>query len=145
MWDAGCFGVRHVGKVVRFDEVRGYGFVAPDIGGDDVFLHVNDLEVDKRKVKPGVQVSFEIEEGNRGKFATEVRLADAPPKLHSDVGDDDGAAIGDDYFDVLTPEEFLHIVTEKLLRITPALNAQQILEVRSGFEQLARKQGWIDA
>lgn len=137
--------MRHSGKVVRFDEVRGYGFVAPDIGGEDVFLHANDLEVEKRRVKPGVQVSFEIEEGSRGKFATEVRLADSPVKSHSDGLDDDANAIGDDYFDVLTSEEFLHIATEKLLRVNPPLNAQQILEVRSSFEQLARKQGWIDS
>lgn len=138
--------MRHSGKVVRFDETRGYGFVAPDAGGEDVFLHANDLEIDKRQVRPGVRVSFEIEEGDRGKFATEVRLStDSPARSHSGTDADDANSMGDDYFDVLSPEEFLQIVTEKLLRVTPPLNAQQILEVRSSFEQLARTQGLIDS
>jgi cold shock CspA family protein len=137
--------VRATGKVVRFDEVRGYGFIAPDIGGDDVFLHVNDLEIEKRQAKPGAKVSFSIEEGNRGKFATEVRLStDVAPTSHPAAGVED-ISPSDDYFDVLTAEEFLHVATEKLLRVSPPLNAQQILEVRSSFEELARKQGWIDA
>ena len=30
-------GIMLTGKVIRFDEVRGYGFIAPDGGGEDVF------------------------------------------------------------------------------------------------------------
>jgi cold shock CspA family protein len=63
------------GRVIRFDEIRGYGFITPDGGGGDIFLHVNDLEVDKDKVKRGTRVVFEVEEGGRGKFATLVRFA----------------------------------------------------------------------
>jgi cold shock protein len=137
--------LRVAGKIVRFDEMRGYGFISPDTGGDDVFLHANDLEMDKRQAKPGARVSFEIEEGNRGQFATEVRLAPGAAPTSGTTADGDATAPADDYFDVLTSEEFLHAVTEKLLRITPPLNAQQILEVRSSFAELARKHGLIDS
>jgi cold shock CspA family protein len=140
------YDVRATGKVVRFDEARGYGFIAPDNSGEDVFLHANDLEMEKRQVKPGARVSFEIEEGNRGKFATEVRLStEAAPPSHRDSDGDDVLSPADDYFDVLTIEEFRHAVTEKLLHITPPLSAPQILSVRSSFEELARKQGLIDS
>jgi CspA family cold shock protein len=138
--------VRATGKVVRFDEARGYGFIAPDNSGEDVFLHANDLEMEKRQAKPGARVTFEVEEGNRGKFATEVRLStDAAPPDHQDSDGADALSPADDYFDVLTVEEFRHAVTEKLLHITPPLTAPQILSVRSSFEELARKQGLIDS
>jgi CspA family cold shock protein len=138
--------VRATGRVVRFDEARGYGFIAPDNSGEDVFLHANDLEMEKRQAKPGARVTFEVEEGNRGKFATEVRLStDAAPPDHHDSDGADALSPTDDYFDVLTVEEFRHAVTEKLLHITPPLTAPQILSVRSSFEELARKQGLIDS
>ena len=132
-------------KVVRFDEVRGYGFITPDFGGDDVFLHANDLEIEKHLAKRGAAVSFEVEEGDRGKFATHVRLSVDAPSSRPAPRDDDDNAGGDDYFDVLTSEEFLHIATERLLLISPPLTGEQILAVRNSFEQLARKQGLIDS
>ncbi|TDK98846.1 cold shock domain-containing protein [Mycobacterium paragordonae] len=132
--------MRVTGRIVRFDGVRGYGFITPDIGGEDVFLHVNDLEVEKNRAVRGAQVSFEIDEGNRGKFAREVRLSNSSGPV-----DDDQSVTGDEYFDVLSPEEFRQTITEKLLHITPALNAQQILAVRSSFEEVARKHGLIDS
>jgi len=132
--------VRVTGRIVRFDGVRGYGFITPDIGGEDVFLHVNDLEVEKNRVVRGARVSFEIDEGNRGKFAREVRLSNVSAPV-----DDDPSVAGDEYFDVLSPEEFRQTITEKLLHITPALNAQQILAVRSSFEEVARKHGLVDS
>ena len=138
--------MRVSGKIVRFDDVRGYGFITPDAGGDDVFLHANDLEMEKRLAVRGARVSFEIEEGDRGKVAAQVRLsADSVPSRPPVSDIDDPNAANDDYFDVLSSEEFLHLITEKLLHITPPLNAQQILAVRSSFEQLARQQGLIDS
>lgn len=137
--------MRVSGKVVRFDEVRGYGFITPDFGGEDVFLHANDLEMDKHLAKRGAAVSFEVEEGERGKFATHVRASVETAQSRPAPRDDDDSAGADDYFDVLTSEEFLHIATERLLLITPPLTGQQILAIRNSFEELARKQGLIDS
>ncbi|WP_253861477.1 cold-shock protein [Mycobacterium asiaticum] len=132
--------------MVRFDDVRGYGFITPDVGGEDVFLHANDLEMDKRQARAGARVSFEIEEGARGKFATQVHLAtDAGSAKPRHKDDDEAFPGGDEYFDVLSADEFRHTITEKLLHITPALSAQQILAVRSSFEEVARKHGLIDS
>ncbi|WP_253900432.1 cold-shock protein [Mycobacterium asiaticum] len=125
---------------MRFDGVRGYGFITPDIGGEDVFLHVNDLEMEKQRAVRGAQVSFEIDEGDRGKFARGVR-----PANDNGAAFDDASSAGDEYFDVLSADEFRHMITEKLLHITPALNAEQILAVRSSFEEVARKHGLIDS
>jgi len=67
------------GKVVHFDTNRGFGFLAPDNGGSDVFLHVNDVNIDEELLKPGAQVEFSVEETDRGTKATNLRvLAEAP-------------------------------------------------------------------
>lgn len=140
--------MRVTGKVVRFDDVRGYGFISPDIGGDDVFLHANDLEMEKPLAKPGVKVSFGIEEGARGKFATAVRLADSAASTSSaGASHIEGTFAGgdaDEYYDVLSVEQFRHLVTEMLLHLAPPVTGPQIVVLRDNLEKLARKQGWIE-
>jgi cold shock protein len=140
----GC-DVRITGKVIRFDAVRGYGFISPDVGGEDVFLHVNDLEFEKPLARAGARVSFEILDGDRGKFATAVRLATKAATANAtSTHEVDSVDESDDYYDVLSAAEFRHLVTEILLQISPSIAGDQIIAVRSEFEKLARKQGWID-
>lgn len=136
--------MRVTGKVVRFDDIRGYGFIAPDIGGDDVFLHANDLEMEKSLARPGARVSFEIEDGPRGKFATAVRLGQATP-AHADDRSNDSLLAADEYYDVLSVVELKHSVTEILLDIAPAITGEQIKQIRTKFETLARKHGWVES
>jgi cold shock protein len=142
--DEGC-KVTVTGKIIRFDEIRGYGFISPDQGGEDVFLHVNDLEIEKPLARPGTRVSFSIEEGERGQFATSVRLANnAPNAVTRNDPADDTTAVGDDYYDVLSVKEFHHTVTEMLLHLSRPLAGDQIIQARASLEQLARKHGWIE-
>jgi cold shock CspA family protein len=63
-----------VGKVVKFDETRGFGFIAPRGGSEDVFLHVNDLLIPESLVRPGIMVEFDIDEGERGLKASNISL-----------------------------------------------------------------------
>ncbi|MFJ9038240.1 cold-shock protein [Streptomyces sp. NPDC102406] len=130
------------GRVVRFDGARGYGFIAPDDGGEDVFLHVNDLLVPESYLRTGLKVEFDIEEGDRGPKASSVRLAEgasAPVSVR-------GAADGDDVMcDVLRVDEFTNEVTELLLRAAPSLTGEQILAVRRELVQSGRKHGWVDS
>lgn len=142
------------GKVIRFDEVRGYGFVAPDLGGDDLFVHVNDLEIDKRLIAPGVQVEFIAEEGDRGLKASRLRLrnqvsttvSSAPERRTAETEQAGGnlAASPDDLCDVLTAEQLISELTESLLTAVPTLTAQQILAARTCVVTLARGHSWID-
>jgi cold shock CspA family protein len=135
--------VRVTGRIVRFDDIRGYGFISPDIGGDDIFLHANDLELDRALVKPATRVSFEIEDGPRGKFATSVQLPVGEPAQAVSRAEDTVLAF-DEYTDVLTVGEFRRTVTEILLEGAPTITGQQIQQVRMAFETLARKYGWVD-
>jgi CspA family cold shock protein len=135
--------VRVTGTIIRFDDVRGYGFISPDAGGEDVFLHVNDLEMDKPQARAGARVSFQIAEKDKGKFATGVRLA---PDTQEVQTKDDGApdSYTDDYYDVLSVAEFKHVVTELLLQLDRPVAGDQIVAIRAGLEALARKHRWIE-
>jgi len=31
------------GRIIRFDEIKGYGFISPSDGGEDIFVHANEL------------------------------------------------------------------------------------------------------
>ncbi len=57
------------GKVKWFNSNKGYGFIAPDDGKNDVFVHYSALEKSGvNTLAEGQKVSFEVEK-NKGKFA----------------------------------------------------------------------------
>jgi cold shock CspA family protein len=136
------------GKVIRFDEFRGYGFVAPDSGGEDVFLHVNDLQFDKRLLGPGALVEFDVEEGDRGLKASRVRMiskgTDRGTSARSEPRSESRAADDDMLCDVLSVKEFLEEVTETLLAAAPSITGEQIVHIRQRMAQVAHNHGWVE-
>jgi len=65
------------GTVKWFNDSKGYGFIAPQDGGADLFVHASALqESGLRSLAEGQAVSFEVEEGRKGLQATQIRLAD---------------------------------------------------------------------
>jgi CspA family cold shock protein len=144
--DEGGAGVTR-GSIVSFDRVKGYGFVAPETGGEDVFVHVNDLLIDKNFMVPGRVVQFTIEDGERGPKASRVTVAEPEPP----AGRVEARPVraehtgGDDECDVLSPGELEREVTERLLRAVPVLSGAQILDIRAQIVELARAHGWVDS
>lgn len=135
------------GKVIRFDAVRGYGFVAPDSGGEDVFIHVNDLDVDKHLISTGAVVEFEIEDGDRGPKASHARLLERGASERPSGESYSSAAIGageDGDCDILSAKEYRDEVTEALLGAAPTMTAEQVLRVRQRLVQLAGAHGWVE-
>lgn len=133
------------GSVVSFDRNKGYGFLAPEGGGEDVFVHVNDLLDDKNLMAPGVVVDFVVDEGDRGPKASRVTMVtapSAPSRSRPDHARTDPDT--DDLCDVLAADELEHELTESLLLVSPALTGPQILDIRKRVASIARTYGWIE-
>jgi len=68
----------NTGTVKWFNETKGYGFIQPDNGGKDVFVHVSAVErAGLRNLVEGQKISYEVEADRRsGKdSATNLRVA----------------------------------------------------------------------
>lgn len=62
------------GTVKWFNAEKGYGFIAQDGGGDDVFVHFSAIQADGyRSLDEAQRVEFEITQGPKGPQASDVR------------------------------------------------------------------------
>ncbi len=61
------------GTVKWFNEAKGFGFIQPQDGGEDVFVHHSAIQGDGFKtLAEGQKVTFDMENGPKGKLATNV-------------------------------------------------------------------------
>ena len=60
------------GKVKFFNTSKGFGFIADDESGQDIFVHVTGL---KQDIREGDSVVFDVTQGKKGLNAVNVRLA----------------------------------------------------------------------
>ncbi len=60
------------GKVKFFNETKGFGFITPNNGSKDIFVHVSGLQ---GTIKENDAVVYEVEEGKKGPNAINVKLA----------------------------------------------------------------------
>jgi len=73
-----------VGTVKFFNESKGYGFIAPEGGGQDAFVHISAVEQSgMRTLRENQRVSYELQEDRRGKMAA-VNLKDASDAAATD-------------------------------------------------------------
>ena len=64
---------RQTGTVKWFNDEKGFGFITPQDGGDDLFVHFKAIETDGFKsLKEGQRVSFVAEQGQKGMQAAQV-------------------------------------------------------------------------
>ena len=65
------------GTVKWFNNAKGYGFITPAEGGEDVFVHHTAINADGyRTLNEGQSVSYEVESGPKGLQATTVSVSD---------------------------------------------------------------------
>ncbi|NIP28742.1 MAG: cold-shock protein [Phycisphaerae bacterium] len=65
---------RETGVVKWFNDQKGYGFIARDAGGSDVFVHYSAIEGQGfRSLAEGQRVEFSVQQGQKGLNAADVR------------------------------------------------------------------------
>jgi CspA family cold shock protein len=82
-----------IGTVKFFNETKGYGFIQPDGGGNDAFVHITAVEsAGMRTLRENQRISFDLEQDRRGKMAaTNLKAADD----EAPAAQDDSAATGE--------------------------------------------------
>ena len=72
-----------IGTVKWFNDAKGFGFIEPEGGGDDVFAHFSAIQMDGfRTLKQGSRVRFEVVQGPKGQLAQNIASVDAALPLH---------------------------------------------------------------
>lgn len=64
-----------IGTVKFFNETKGFGFIQPEAGGNDLFIHISNIDPSEGTLREGQRVSYEIGQGRKGDEARHVRSA----------------------------------------------------------------------
>ena len=75
-----------IGTVKWFNDAKGFGFIEPEAGGDDVFAHFSAIQMEGfRTLKQGGKVSFELIQGPKGQLAQSISPIDGGAAGNADV------------------------------------------------------------
>ncbi len=68
------------GTVKWFNDAKGFGFIEPEAGGEDVFAHFSAIQMEGfRTLKQGSQVSFDLVQGPKGQLAQNITQLEGAP------------------------------------------------------------------
>jgi CspA family cold shock protein len=82
-----------IGTVKFFNETKGYGFIAPDGGGNDAFVHISAVERSgMRTLRQDQRVSYDLQQDNRGKMsAVNIQAAEESTQAEAGPANDEQA------------------------------------------------------
>ena len=63
---------KHKGTIKFFNAQKGFGFITPDSGGKDIFVHANNVKGDPKSLREGQKVEYVEGSGRKGPEATDV-------------------------------------------------------------------------
>ncbi|MCV2369295.1 cold-shock protein [Roseateles oligotrophus] len=70
-----------LGTVKWFNDAKGFGFIEPEAGGEDVFAHFSAIQMDGfRTLAQGSRVNYELIQGPKGQLAQNITSLEAPAK-----------------------------------------------------------------
>jgi CspA family cold shock protein len=73
-----------IGIVKWFSNTKGYGFISPEQGGDDIFAHFSAISMEGyRTLKKGQKVEFEYIQGPKGLHATDIKPSELQDSLQT--------------------------------------------------------------
>lgn len=74
------------GIVKWFNDAKGFGFIEPEGGGEDVFAHFSAIQMDGfRTLRQGSRVDFDLAQGPKGQLAQNIRSAESATALAPQV------------------------------------------------------------
>ncbi len=104
-----------IGKVKWFNNAKGYGFILPEDGGEDLFAHYSSIEMEGYKtLKAGQDVEFDILEGPKGMHATNIRSVGD----EVDVGEAGEAGLANTGAPAEQRPDIAHAATSEVVSVT---------------------------
>lgn len=62
------------GTIKFFNSQKGFGFITPESGGKELFVHISNIKGDTQSIHDGQKVEFTVGQGRKGPEATDVTL-----------------------------------------------------------------------
>ncbi len=70
--------MQQTGTVIRFNKIKGYGFIQSEIDNQEIFVHFSEVQAaGYKELKVGQRISYTLKQGERGAFATHVQVTEA--------------------------------------------------------------------